>query len=186
MTDEEIKALQDTNKELTERVNQLESINTDLVAQKKDLKQKIEEGVTDEEMKLELENYKVQLSQVEQDKVELKAEYSKEVNGLHMASQLRDMGIETHNTDAMGAVSELVLADATYRDGGFVFLNDDGTTKFNESNKDYSIQDKINELKEGDKSYLFKTATGGGATDVSLAPPKNTDINSIINAGLKY
>ena len=170
MTPEEIQALQDTNKELTERVNQLESINTDLVTQKHDLKQKIEDGVTDEDMKLELTNYKEQLAQVESDKESLRDGYTKELNGLHMMQQLREMGVEAHNSDAMNAVSELVLQDATYKDGSFVFLNSDGTTRFNESNKDFSIQDKINEMKESDKSYLFKAATGGGATDTPSTP----------------
>ncbi len=185
MTPEEIQALQDTNKELTERVNQLESINTDLVTQKKDLKQKIEDGVTDEDMKLELDNYKAQLAQVESDKESLRDGYTSELNGLHMLQQLKEMGVEAHNSDAMNAVSELVLQDATYKDGSFVFLNEDGTTKFNESNKDFSIQDKINQMKESDKSYLFKVATGGGATDAPQAPTK-PGINDILNAGLTY
>ncbi len=171
MTDTEIEELQNTNKQLTERVNQLESINTDLVTQKKDLKQKIEEGVTDEELKLELDNYKAQLAEVESDKESLRDGYTKELNGLHMIQQLREMGIQAQNSDAMNSVGELVLQDATYKDGGFVFLNEDGTTKFNEANKDFSVMDKINELKGGDKSYLFKEATGGGAETAPAVPP---------------
>ena len=186
MTDEQIVELQNTNKTLTERVNQLESINTDLVDQKKELKQKLTDGATDEDLKAELSNYKEQLSQVEADKQSLQDGYTKELNSLQMASQLKEMGVEVHNGDAMNAVVELALTEATYKDGGFAFLNEDGTTRFNDSNKDYSLQDKINDLKESDKSYLFKQATGGGATDTTTAPAPNTDINSIINAGLTY
>jgi len=186
MTDEEIAELQSTNKTLTERVNQLESINTDLVTQKKELKQKLEDGSTDEELKAELNNYKEQLSQVEQDKQSLQDGYTAELNSLNMQAQLKELGVSVHNSDAMNAVVELALQDATYKDGGFQYLNDDGTTRFNDSNKDYSIQDKINELKEGDKSYLFTKATGGGASDTTTAPTPSNDINSIIDAGLKY
>ena len=185
MTEEQITELQSTNKSLTERVNQLESINTDLVDQKKELKQKLADGATDEDMKAELANYKEQLDQVESDKQSLQDGYTKELNGLQMASQLKEMGVEVHNSDAMNAVVELALQDATYKDGGFQFLNDDGTTRFNESNKDYSLQDKINSLKESDKSYLFKQATGGGKEDIPTAPTK-PDFNDILNAGLKY
>ena len=188
MTEEEIQALQDTNKQLTERVNQLESINTDLVAQKKDLKQKVEDGVTDEDMKAELANYKAQLDQVESDKQSLTDGYTKEMNSMKMASQLKEMGVEVHNTDAMNAVVELTLNEATYKDGGFVFLNEDGTTKFNNANKDFSIQDKINELKGGDKSYLFKASTGGGASEAP-SPPQQTGVGSLvddINKAMNY
>jgi len=44
----------------------------------------------------------------------------------------------------------------------------------------------LDELKEGDKSYLFTKATGGGASDTTTAPTPSNDINSIIDAGLKY
>jgi len=183
MTEEEITALQDTNKALTERVNQLESINSDLVTQKKELKQKLEDGASDEDLKLELANYKTQLEQVEADKDSLRDGYTSELNGLHMQNQLKEMGVETHNLDAMNAVSGLVLQEATYKDGAFVFLNDDGTTKFNQSNKDYSIQDKINELKESDKAYLFKASNGGGAKAPEGKPtPVNQSDTDRVNA----
>ena len=183
MTEEEITALQDTNKALTERVNQLESINSDLVTQKKELKQKLEDGASDEDLKLELANYKTQLEQVEADKDSLRDGYTSELNGLHMQNQLKEMGVETHNLDAMNAVSGLVLQEATYKDGAFVFLNDDGTTKFNQSNKDYSIQDKINELKESDKAYLFKASSGGGAKAPEGKPtPVNQSDTDRVNA----
>ena len=88
MTEEQIEELQATNKSLTERVNQLESINTDLVEQKKDLKQKIADESTDEELKAELNNYKEQLSQVEADKASLQEGYTAELNSLNMQAQL--------------------------------------------------------------------------------------------------
>lgn len=162
MTEEEIKALQDTNKELVSRVSQLESINISLVDQKKELKQKLEDGVTDEELKAELDNYKVQLEGVQVEKDNLSNEYQKELNSLRMVTMLKEMGVETHNIDALNAVAELTLSDASYKDGAFVYLNEDGTTIFNDENKSFSVQDKINQLKEGEKSYLFKQPTGGG------------------------
>ena len=186
MTEEELQALQETNKQLTERITQLESINIDLVTQKKELKQKIEDGVTDEDLKAELDNYKEQLSLVEADKVELTDGYTKELNSLKMSQQLKEMGVKVHNTDAMNAVTELALQEATYKDGGFVFLNEDGTTRFNDANKDFGIQDKINELKEGDKSYLFVADSGGGVTPTDVAPSKPTSSTQAIADKYSY
>ena len=172
MTEEEIQALQDTNKELTSRITQLESINISLVEQKKELKQKIENGVTDEELKAELDNYKTQLEQVALEKDNLSNDYEKDLNGLRMVATLKEMGVEAHNIDALNAVAELTLSDATYKDGGFVYLNEDGTTIFNDANQSFSVQDKVNALKESDKQYLFKQPNGGGATGQDAKPTK--------------
>lgn len=186
MTEEEIAQLQETNKTLTQRVNQLESINTDLVGQKKELKKKLEDGFNDEDMKRELDNYKSQLEQVEKDKVELQNGYTKQISSLHMKQMLKDMGVSVHNSDALEAVAELALSEATYKDGGFVFLNKDGTTRFNDANKDYSLNDKINDLKQSDKSYLFKQAIGGGADDSKKTPPQNKNNIDAIRASYTF
>jgi len=187
MTEEEIKALQETNQKLTERVNQLESINIDLVDQKKELKQKLTEGANDEQLKAELENYKAKLSEVEAATEQIKAEYQAETNKLHMVAMLKAQGVEAHNDDAFNAIAELALQGAEFKDGAFMYPNEDGTTKFNEANEAYSVLDKVNELKSSDKSYFFKQATGGGGGEST--PPPNTgkpDINEILNAGLQY
>ena len=187
MTEEEIVELKATNDSLVARVNQLESINTDLVDQKKQLKQKLEDGSTDEELKAELNNYKQQLEQVEADKAEITANYRGELNTLNMVNALKEAGIEAQNNDALSAIANLALDGAEYKDGSFMYANDDGTTKFNEANKSYGIIDRVNELKGGDKSYLFAPIQGGGGVNkTSVTPDKKTDINAIINAGLKY
>ena len=187
MTDEEIKALQDTNAELVNRVNQLESINTDLVDQKKELKQKLQDGVTDDEAKAEIDNLKTLLSQVEEERNTLTSDYDKQINTMRMRDVLKEAGVEAQNSDAMEALSNLVLDGASYEDG-FVWKNDDGSTRYNDEKKPYSVVDKVNELKEGSKSYLFAPTKGGGGG--TTPPPDNTDskpdINSILNAGLTY
>jgi hypothetical protein len=117
---------------------------------------------------------------------ELSDNYTKEVNSLKMNDALRLSGVQAMNSDAMSAIAELVMEGASYEDG-FVWKNEDGSTIYNESNKPYGIMDKVNELREGSKSYLFKQPTGGGPT--GEVPGKSTDnmsINDIINAGLKY
>ena len=187
MTEEEIAVLQETNQQLQDRVTQLESINISLVDQKKVLKEKLQEGSTDEALKAELDNYKSQLEQVQLEKDNLSSDYQKDLNSLRMTGILKDMNVETHNLDALNAVAELTLQGATYKDGAFVYLNEDGTTIFNDANQSFSVQDRINALKEGDKSYLFKQPSGGGATPSEDSTPKGKpSINDIVNAGLKY
>ena len=46
--------------------------------------------------------------------------------------------------------------------------------------------DKVNDMKNGDDSFRFAPSTGGGASDTTTAPPPSNDINSVIDAGLKY
>ncbi len=186
MTEEEITALQETNKALTTRVNQLESINTDLVEQRADLKQKIADGSTDEELKAELANYKAQLSTVEADRTEIENNFKADIASLNMINELKASGVLAHNDDALKAISQMALQDAKFDDGAFVYLNEDGTTRFNDEQKPYSVIDKVNELKGGDKSYFFKEPQGGGgAGDKPDIAPK-TDINSVLDAGLTY
>ena len=181
-----IETLTQTNTDLVARVGVLETNNKDLTEQRKVLQGQLKDGSGDESLKAELENYKTQLEGVEADKESLKHEYSQEINSMRMMTQLKELGVETHNADALSAVSELVLGEATAKDGGFVFLKEDGTTRFNQANQDYSIQDKINDLRESDKSYLFKQPTGGGKQDTPNATPGKKSINDVIDAGLKY
>lgn len=162
MTEEEIAALQKTNTDLVARVGQLESINTDLVDQKKELKKKLENGITDDQLKAELDNYKNQLSTVEADKAELEGNYKKELNTLNMVNQLKAAGVEAHNEDAFNSIAQLVLDGAEFEDGAFKYQNEDGTTRFNQANAAYSITDKVEELRGSEKSYFFKQPTGGG------------------------
>ncbi len=186
MTDEEIATLQSTNEELVARVNQLESINTDLVGQKKDLKQQLQDGMTDTEAKAEIDNLKALLEGAEGERSELETQHTGQINGMRMKDLLREAGIKAQNDDAMGALSSLMLEGVSY-DEGFKWLNEDGTTRYNEAKKPYGIIDRVNELKDGDKSYLFAPVTGGGSGDKTpVAPDTKPNINDVINAGLTY
>ena len=186
MTDEEIKTLQDTNKQLTERVNQLESINVDLVDQKKEFKKKLEDGLTDDEAKAEITNLKALLDGANDEKSQLTSEHDKQINSMRMREVLRDAGVKAQNSDAMESLSSLVLDGASF-DEGFVYMNEDGTTKYNtDTNKPYGVTDRVAELRESNKSYLFEAKTGGGGGNPPAAPETKTDINSIINAGLTF
>ena len=190
MNEEELKAklaeLEETNKSLVESVGKLEKANTDLVSQRTELKEKIKANSGDEELKKELDAYKLQLEEVEADKEALVGDFTHKLASKDMVQQLSALGVKTHNADALNMVSDLILNDAKYEDGAFKFVTEDNTTRFNDSNKPFNLQDKVNELKESDKSYLFVPSNGGGATDTTTAPAPQTDINSIINAGLTY
>ena len=186
MTEEEIKALQATNEELVARVGQLESINVDLVGQKKELKNKLETGLTDEEAKAEIANLKSLLDGAEGEKSQLQADHTTAMNSMRMRDLLRESGVKAQNSDAMEALTNIMLDGVAYEDG-FKWVNEDGTTKYNESNKQYGVIDRVNELKEGSKSYLFAPSKGGGGGET---PPSATDekpsINDVLNAGLTY
>jgi len=186
MTDEEIAELQQTNEQLVSRVQQLESINSDLVTQKKELKSKLEEGVSDEDIKAELDNYKQKLEQIEEEKQSIEESYTSELNKMRLINELRGTGVEAKNELALNTIADQILSEAKYEEGAFKFLNEEGTTKFNDANKPYGIMDKVNELKESEFGIFFKEATGGGATETSATPQPKTDINSIIDAGLTY
>ncbi len=187
MTEEEIKALQDTNTQLVERVTQLESINVDLVEQKKLFKAKLEDGLSDDEAKAEITNLKSLLEGAQGEQDSLRSEHTNQLNGMRMRDVLRDAGVKAQNSDAMEALSSLVLDGASYEDG-FVWKSEDGATRYNSDNKPYGVIDRVNELRDGNKSYLFEAKTGGGGGNPPPATPTNdkTDINSIINAGLTF
>jgi len=193
MTEEEIAELKQTNEQLVSRVQQLESINSDLVSQKKELKQKLEEGASDEEVKKELENYKRRMEKMEAEKRSIQAEmqsieegYTTELNKMRLINELRASGVEAKNELALNTIADQILSEAKYEEGAFKFLNEEGTTRFNDANKPYSIIDKVNDLKETEFGIFFKEATGGDAAETPVTAQPKTDINSIIDAGLKY
>ena len=180
MNEEELKAklaeLEETNDLLVESVGKLEKANTDLVSQRAELKEKIKANSGDEELKKELDAYKQQLEEVEADKEALVGDFTHKLASKDMVQQLSALGVKTHNADALSAVSDLILKDAVYEDGAFKFVNDENTTRFNDANQPFNLQDRVNELKESDKAYLFVPATGGGATDTTTAPTPKTDV----------
>jgi len=191
-TEEELEALKETNKELVGRVSQLESINISLVDQKKELKQKLEDGSTDEALKAELTNYKEQLSQVEQDKADISSSYKGKLANSALDRLLDDKFLDVKD----GKPREYLKAELLKSKGiefnedkhEFMFLNDDKTTKFNDdTSKEYSIFDKLNELKEKDNEFFFNKATGGGATDTTTAPtPQTTSITDFAKKMTNY
>jgi len=173
MTEEEIKALQDTNATLVERVTQLESINVDLVEQKKLFKSKLEDGLSDDEAKAEIANLKALLDNANGEQDSLRSEHDNQINSMRMRDVLRDAGVNAQNSDAMEALSSLVLDGASYEDG-FLWKNEDGSTVYNSDNKPYGVIDRVNELREGNKSYLFEAKVGGGGGNPPATPsPKN-------------
>lgn len=181
-----IEELTQTNKELVERVGVLETNNKDLVEQREQLKAKIKEGANDEELKKELEAYKEQLEKVEQDKQAIESEYTQKLASMQLINQLKESGVKAHNDDALNSIASIILEKAQYKDGSFVFTDEEGKTRFNEENKPYSVIDAVSELKQSEKAYLFKEDTGAGAPTATPDTQPATDINSIIDAGLSY
>lgn len=176
MTEEEIKELQNTNESLVARVTQLESINIDLVDQKKELKDKLQNGFNDEDMKAELDNYKAKIGEIENEKTEIEQGYTNKLSKLQMKTLLNDLKVKGQTPEALDVIADLILAEATPgEDGTFAFLKEDKTTRFNDANKEYSVIDKINELKESGNSFYFaqeKGAGGGIIGDGSTSNPK--------------
>ena len=167
MTNEEyeakIKELQANNADLVTSIGKLELANKDLVADRTALKDKLKDGSGDEALVAENNNLLDQLAQTQADKEELTSGFKVQLSQRDMLTQLNELGVKAHNRDALNAITDLVLGDADYEDGSFKFLKEDGTTRFGTADRPYSIQDKLNELKESDKGYLFVKDSGGGA-----------------------
>ncbi len=186
MNEEEIAALQETNNDLVSRVNQLESINVSLVDQKKELKLKLEDGLTDEEAKTEINNLKALLEVSDSEKQELIDGHSTEMKSMHMNNLLRDSKVEARVGDRDKLIS-MALDGATY-DEGFKWVNEDGSTRYNDAKKPFGVIDRINEIRDSDMKYIIEPIKGGGGSEnhAPTADTPKTDINSIINAGLTY
>ena len=152
-------------------------------------KRELLESGGNDALKAEVENLKKLLDGSKEEIEAVKAESEATLNKMRMRDMVKAAGIEAQNDDALNAVVELALDGVKYEDG-FVWQNEDGTTRYNEENKPYSVVDRINELREGDKSYLFKPQQGGGAgsgnTPDVKADDKPAGINEILNAGLSY
>ena len=185
MTTEEmearIKELETNNADLVLGIGKLELANKDLVADRTSLKEKLKDGSGDEALKLELDNYKAKLDEVEADKAGMENGFKVQLSQRDMLTQLGSLGVKAHNSDALNAITDLVLGDAVYEDGGFKFVNEDGTTKFSQADKPYSIQDKVNELKDSDKGYLFVADTGAGTpNNESGSAPKESSYDTFM------
>ena len=186
MTEEEITALQTANTELVARVQQLESINVDLKGQKIELKQKLQDGLTDDDAKAEIANLKGLLEATEGEKSQLQTEHIGAMNSMRMRDVLREAGVKAQNADALDVIASQMLDGVTYEDG-FKWVNDDGSTRYNEANKPYGVIDRVNELKGGDKSYLFAEAKGGGGGAVDApAEPQTKDIAEYVRDNYSY
>lgn len=161
----------DTNTANVEKINSLERVNADLVAQRSEWRKNVRDMAPEHAQK-EIENLTNQLAEVSTQRDNQRAQYDTELNGLRINALLKEMGIEGQNADALSSIGQLALQGAEYKDGAFVYLNEDGTTRYNDT-KPYTVLDKINDLKESEKSYLFKQATGGGFKPSNGNPPPN-------------
>jgi len=181
MTEEEIQALQATNKELVAKVGFLEKDLSKAIIKRDEAKQALADNTGDDELRKELDNYKEQLSQVEQDKADISSSYKGKLANSALDRLLDDKFLDVKEGKSREYLkNELLKSEGIEFDedkNDFVFLNEDKTTKFNDdTSKEYSIFDKLNELKEKDNEFFFNKATGGGATDTTTAPTPKTDV----------
>ena len=175
----------ETNNSNVERINSLERVNKDLENQRATWRQTVRD-VAPEEAKKEIDNLKTQLNGALEERNKIKTDYETELNELRISSVLNSLGVETHNSDSFKNIGKLALDGAIYKDGDFVYLNEDGTTRYNTEKKPYSVLVRINELKESDKGYLFVQPKGGGYKENTPPKPSKPNINDIINRGLTY
>ena len=181
-----IEELESTNSDLVTSDKKLETANSSLVDERTTLKQKIKDGSTDDTLKAELEKAQSLLAEKDAEVEAVRTETTQELAKRDMISQLHSLGVKAHNDKALNEIANTILGEAVYEDGAFKFVDEDGTTKYNEAKKPFSIQDKINDMKSGDDSFRFAPSTGGGASDTTTAPTPSNDINSILDANLKY
>ena len=190
MTTEELEAkiqtLEATNTDLVTSIGKLEKANADLVTERVEFKQKLKDGVSDEELKAENEKLLAVIENQDQKFSDIESSHRSEVNEMKIISMFDATGIKADSDKAKELLIPLLKQGSDFAEDGFKYTDEDNTTLFKEDNRKYDLMDRINELKEGGYSGLFEKQTGGGATDTTTAPAPQTDINSIINAGLTY
>jgi len=99
-----------------------------------------------------------------------------EVDTMVLKDTLRGLGVadRTVNEVAFNELTNIVLSEAERDGANFIFRDNEGRTRFTESGKPMTVQDRIAELATSDRSFLFKEPSGGGATTsagAKNAPP---------------
>ena len=179
-----------TSEENVKQISFLESEAKKAFEARDKAKRELLESGGDEALKAEIDNLKGLLEGSKEEIDAVKAESAATLNKMRMRDVIKQSGIDAQNDDALNAIVDLALDGVDY-DDGFVWKNEDGTTRYNEAKKPYSVIDRVNELRGGDKSYLFKPQQGGGGGGAGNTPDvkaedKPKGISAILDAGLKY
>jgi len=182
MTQEELEAkvkeLETNNADLVSSIGKLEKANMDLVGERTTLKQKLKDGVTDEELKAENEKLMAVIESNEAKSNELEVSHRSEVNEMKIISMFDALGIEADSDEAKELLIPLLKEGSDFAEDGFRYIDSENTTVFKDNNRKYDLMDRVNDLRESGYGGLFQPQVGGGATDTTTAPTPNTDMSA--------
>ena len=183
---EEVKSIFDANQDNVERIGGLESKIREAIDKKDRVLKLVRENLgisevsedtlsqfakdPDEALKADKEALQTKLGEMNQKLHDTESEYNKKIDTMVLKDTLRGLGVKDRvaNEVAFGELTNIVLAEAE-RDGAkFVFKDEDGRTRFTDNGKPMTVEDRIDELSRGDRSYLFNQPAGGGT------PPSGT------------
>lgn len=210
-----VKSLKTNTNELANKYNALEQTNSGiledlskykqgnkLVKEKLGLENLNEESLNealnkakstkgDDKLVAEIENYKKQLNSqkngFESEKDSLINEIRQLKNGSKLNEVIAGAGV-IDDASARSDLSMIVQSMMSYNDKNeTVFLNEDGTTKFNANNQPFTMEDAVKEvleqrpyLKAGDvKGGGNSRESRGGTQDLKINGSKNDRINAI-------
>jgi len=124
----------------------------------------------DEALKADKEALQAKLEEMNNKLQQTEQEYNQKIDTMVLKDTLRGLGVKDRvaNEVAFEELTKIVLSEAE-RDGSkFVFKDEEGRTRFTDNGKPMTVEDRIDELSQGDRSYLFNKPAGGGT------PPSGT------------
>lgn len=117
----------------------------------------------DEGLKLDNQTLQDKLMELQGSYDGLGASHEAEISEMILKDTLRGLGISdrVQNDRAFSELTKLVLNGAS-REGAVFTFKEDGKTVFGNGGQPINVEDRINQLQEGEYSYLFKQTKGGG------------------------
>ena len=175
MTNEEydlkIAKLEATNTDLVTSIGKLEKANADLVTERVEFKQKLKDGVTDEELKAENEKLMAVLESQDQKFSEQATTHTAEVNRMKIISMFDATGIKADSDKAKELLIPLLQQGSDFAEDGFRYVDEEKTTEFKADNVKYDLMDRINDLRDNGYGGLFQPAKGGGMQSKDTGSP---------------
>jgi len=183
----EIESLYESNNENVKRIGVLETELSGAIEKKKNLQDMVREvtGISelskdnlkkfaenaDEGLKADNETLQANYQKLKDEFDAVGTKHEAEVSEMILKDTLRGLGIsdKVQNDRAFQELTKLVL-DGAERDGATFKFKDGDKTLFNERNQPMTVEDKVLELQNGEFSFLFKQAQGGGAGEVGVTP----------------
>ena len=190
----ELKTFIETNQTNVDRIGTLETNLNDAVDRRKELHARVSKatGLTDltedalnsfaknadEGLKADNETLQANLLKLQGDYDGLGSTHESEISEMILKDTLRGLGVAdmVQNDRAFKELTKLVL-DGAVREGSVFTFKDGDKTIFN-GGRPVNIEDRLQTLREGDFSYLFKPSKGGGGGQGEAPTTSHTSANN--------